>query len=88
MRGARLTSDTNGYSLLVCSEAGTSIRGNIRQNNGIHLDGGMVDEKMYQARWREVMALSSQRYDVPSGRVGCLFIQAVVDELKGAVQRS
>ena len=34
------------------------------------------------------MALSSQRYDVPSGRVGHLFVQAVVDELKGVVQRS
>ena len=60
----------------------------IHQNDGTHLDGGVVDDKVWQARWREVMALPPQRYDVPSGRVGRLFVQAVADELKGVVQRS
>ena len=57
----------------------------IHQNDGTHLDGGVVDDTVWQARWREVMALPPQRYDVPSGRVGRLFVQAVVDEMKGVV---
>ena len=59
----------------------------IHQNDGTHLDGGVVDDQEWQNRWREVMALPPQRYDVPTGRVGRLFVAAAADELKGVVQR-
>ena len=59
----------------------------IHQNDGTHLDGGVVDDKVWQTRWKEVVTLPPQRYDVPTGRIGRLFVSAVASEMEGIVKR-
>ena len=40
-------------------------------NAGKHLSGGILErDKLWQARWLEVMQLSMTPYSVPKGRVG------------------
>lgn len=73
-------------SLLTSTQQIAAVYGDqIHQNDGIHLDGGVVDDQEWQNRWREVMAPTPQRYDVPTGRVGRLFVADESDELKGVV---
>ena len=38
-------------------------------------------------RWRTLAAMPARRYDVPSGRVGRRFVQALAAELTGIWQR-
>ena len=60
----------------------------VRQSGGTHLDGGIRDDAIWQAHWKEIVGLPPQRYDVPSGKIGRLFIQALTQELTGVVERS
>ena len=48
-----------------------------------HLDGGVKEDGTWQSYWRPVVALPPQRYNIPSGRVGQLFITALAAEIKG-----
>ena len=59
----------------------------IHQNDGSHLDGGVKDDTTWQEHWTAVMSLPPQRYDVPSGRVGRVFVSAVAKELEGVKLR-
>ena len=59
----------------------------VRQNDGSHLNGGIRDDALWQARWKKIVSLPPQRYDVPNGKVGKLFIQALQSELHGIVDR-
>lgn len=59
----------------------------IHQNDGSQLDGGIEDDLVWQARWRQLIALPSQRYDAPSGAVGRRFIRILTEELEGIVRR-
>jgi hypothetical protein len=42
----------------------------IGQNDGTHLDGGIKDDAVWQARWRKLVALPCQCYDTPGGSAG------------------
>ena len=46
-----------------------------------------MDNKVWQVRWKEVVKLPPQRYDVPTGRIGRLSVSAVAFELEGVVKR-
>ena len=59
----------------------------VRQNDGTHLDGGIADDAIWQAHWREVISLPPQRYAAPNGRVGRLFLQGVTAEFQGIQSR-
>ena len=59
----------------------------LHHDNGTHLDCGFSDNKLWQAFWREIAALLPQRYNVPAGRVGHIFIDALVEELEGVERR-
>ena len=59
----------------------------IHHDNGTQLESGITEDKLWQVLWREIVALSPQRYDVPAGRVGCIFIDALAEELKGTMER-
>jgi hypothetical protein len=42
----------------------------IHQNDGTHLDGGIADDSVWQARWAKLIVLPTQRYQAPGGPVG------------------
>ena len=42
----------------------------IHQNDGSHLDGGIKDDAVWQARWAKLIVLPAQRYNAPGGPVG------------------
>ena len=59
----------------------------LHHDDGTQLDGGFTDDKLWQASWREIIALPPQHYDVLAGRAGCIFIDALVEELEGVEGR-
>ena len=59
----------------------------LHHNDATQFDGGIANDKPWQAYWREIFALLPQRYDVPVGRVGRIFINALAKELEGVVER-
>eukprot|EP00957_Ditylum_brightwellii_P177177 13497098-Ditylum_brightwellii.AAC.1 len=59
----------------------------IHGNDGSHLSGGIVDDKLWQKFWTDLTALPSHRYDVPSGSVGRRFLFALVGILDSVVER-
>ena len=46
----------------------------VHQNQGDHLDGGIAEYRKWQVRWEKIVCMPTQRYDVPSGRVGNRFV--------------
>ena len=59
----------------------------IHQNDGTHLDGGIRDDGIWQERWRKIVGLPPQRYNVPNGAVGRLFVKELASELGGVTAR-
>ena len=59
----------------------------VYQNDGSHLDGGIADDAVWQERWKKVVGLPPQRYNVPNGKVGVLFVKEVAVEMQGIVDR-
>jgi hypothetical protein len=59
----------------------------IHQNDGTHLDGGIKDDAVWQARWCKLVALPCQRYDAPGGSVGQHFMRILTEELEGIHSR-
>jgi hypothetical protein len=43
----------------------------VHQNDGTHLDGGVKEDDVWQAQWRKLIILPSQRYNAPSGGSSC-----------------
>jgi hypothetical protein len=59
----------------------------IHQNDGTHLDGGVVDDGRWQARWRRVVSRHLSLWDAPSGKVGKRFITLLANEWAGVRER-
>ena len=59
----------------------------LHQDDGTHLDGGIRDDAEWQARWRLIVGLPPQRYNVPNGAVGRLFVRELAAELSGVTER-
>ena len=59
----------------------------VRQNDGTDLNGGIKDDAIWQAHWKKIVSLPPQRYDVPSGKVGKVFIHMLANELLGTIDR-
>ena len=59
----------------------------VRQNDGTTQDGGVTEDVDWQERWRKVVGLPPQRYNVPNGKIGGLFVKTVAEELQGVTER-
>eukprot|EP00957_Ditylum_brightwellii_P028651 2164387-Ditylum_brightwellii.AAC.1 len=59
----------------------------IHNSNGLQLDGGCVDNKQWQMFWKYITALPSQRYDMPTGKVGKQFIFLPTKILNGVIEQ-
>ena len=57
------------------------------QNDGCHLDGGIVDDATWQKRWKRTAQLTPKHYSVPSGRVGRRFVGSLATEFQGVEDR-
>ena len=55
----------------------------VHQNPGNHLDGGITEDGKWQARWGKLACMPTKRYDVPSGKVGRIFVGTLSVELDG-----
>ena len=60
----------------------------LNHNDGTQLDGNITDNKLWQAYWREIVALLPQGYDVLAGEVDRIFIEALAEELEGVANGS
>ncbi|KAL3768952.1 hypothetical protein ACHAWO_004062 [Cyclotella atomus] len=59
----------------------------IHQNDGTHLDGGIVDDGRWQMRWRRVVSRHLSLWDPPSGKVGKRFVTLLANEWAGVRER-
>ena len=59
----------------------------IHQNDGSHLSGGVVDDGVWQNRWKTLINLPSRRYVSPQRRIGRRFVEMLVKELDGMLRR-
>ena len=59
----------------------------VHGNPGTHLNGGVADDWVWQAWWRDLVVMPSRRYDAPSGKVGHQFVGMLVAELQGVRDR-
>ena len=57
-------------------------------NNGLYLDGGVVDDAIWKCRCRRISTQSDSWYDTPSGAVGCRFTAMLEAEWRGVLGRS
>ena len=55
----------------------------LHHNDRTQLDGSIANNKLWQAYWRDIVALSPQRYNVLEGKVRRIFIDALNKELEG-----
>ena len=56
----------------------------MHQTQRYHLDGGITEDIKWQARWKKLICIPTERYDVPSGKFGkiCMRIMSVeLDEV-------
>ena len=59
----------------------------LHHKDGTQLGGGIADDKLWQVYWRDIVALLPQRYDVPAGRVGHIFINTLAKDMEGVEGR-
>ena len=59
----------------------------VHQNPGTHLDGGISEDGRWQRWWRDLSVMPPHRYDAPSGKVGRRFVNILVRELRGMLDR-
>lgn len=59
----------------------------IHLNDGIHLDGGIVDDLLWQRRWRRVVATPLSLWYAPKGKVGRAFVEQLTKEWRGVRER-
>ena len=59
----------------------------VHVNHGIHLDGGIRDDSVWQVWWHDLEVMPLRRYDAPSGRVGRRFVGKLGSELMGVRDR-
>ena len=59
----------------------------VHANPGTHLDGGVRDDSLWQAWWRDLAVIPLRRYDALSGKFGGRFVRTLGEELKGVRDR-
>ena len=59
----------------------------VHGNLGTHLDGGITEDGRWQKWWRDLAVMPPRRYDAPSGKVGRRFVNVLVREMRGVLDR-
>jgi hypothetical protein len=59
----------------------------VHQNNGSHLDGGIIDDSMWQNYHRRLIVYQGKQYDAPKGSVGNRFIMKLSEIIAGIKSR-
>ena len=59
----------------------------IHRNDGRHLDGGIADDQIWQARYDAVVANPHQLYLPPQGKIGAEVVSLMASELRGVRER-
>lgn len=60
----------------------------LRDNDGTHLDGGVVDDKLWQDRYHRLIMHPLNIHDLLSGPAGRSFIKSLCAEINGVISRS
>merc|ERR1711884_89602 len=80
--------DLQGYELTEADRLLDSVYGNhAHANNGTHLNGGILDDRKWQKRWKKVVQVSSHWFKVPQGRTEQRFLSLLTEEVKGVRER-
>ena len=80
--------DLPGYTLTQADKLLDVVYGDhIHDNDGTHLDGGVADDGVWQARWRRLVQVHPNNYSVPKGRVGSRFLTRLAAEFRGVRER-
>jgi hypothetical protein len=80
--------DLPGYESTPADQLLDSVYGDHPHNNdGRHLDGGIIDDQKWQSLWLRVTQLAPTRYAVPKGKVGKRFLVTLTNEFRGARER-
>ena len=59
----------------------------IGANDGTQLDGGIVDDALWQDNYRRIIVYLLSQYDISGSSVGRLFIKLHADEIDGVRER-
>ena len=59
----------------------------LRNNDGTHLDGKIVDNKVWQERYRSIITYPLSQYDLPNGKIGKSFLHLLAMEIDGVRER-
>ena len=59
----------------------------VHRNPGTHLNGRIAEYRTWQGWWRYLAFMPSRRYEAPYGKVGRLYVNALVRELRGVCDR-
>ena len=60
----------------------------LHQNNGLHLDGGVLYDDVWQCFWRRLAAQLTGWYATPAGAVGRRFMAILAAEWRGVLRRT
>jgi hypothetical protein len=87
--GTETGADLPDYTLTEADiKLDTAVYGDhVHNNDGTHLDGGIVDDHRWQRRWRRLVAYTPNRYEAPKGRVGRRFISMLAEAFDGVTTR-
>ena len=60
----------------------------LRNNDGTHLDGNIVDDKVWQERYCSIIIYPLSQYDLPAnGPIGKSFLLLLAKEIDGLRER-
>ena len=80
--------DLPGYDITAVDRKLMEVYGDyVHQNDGAHLDGGVMDDDVWQKRWKSLASLPRIHYHIPSGKVGRRYVTMLSTELEGIVSR-
>ena len=80
--------DLPGYTVTAADRLLDAALGDhVHDNAGIHLDGGVATDALWQRRWRRMAQIATTRYQAPPGKVGRRFLTILVSEFCGARER-
>ena len=54
---------------------------NVHNNDGAHLDGGILDDKLWQERYKIIFVYHLSQYVLPNGPVGRLLVRMISDKI-------
>ena len=59
----------------------------VHGNRGTHLDSGIAEDRTWQGWWHDLAIMPSRRYKAPCGKVGRRYVNVLVRDLRGVLDR-